>query len=1040
MIGGLRLAARALAALLLATPLLLAPGLASAPAATPPAAPFLRLDPPGHIGAIPSLSVDAAGTLLATASYDKTIRLWSLPDGIEREVLRPPIGPGREGEIWAVALTPSGRRIFAAGATGGTWDGTFSIYLFSVATGRLVARLPGLPSPVMALAVSPDGTRLAAGLAVGGIRVWDAHTGHPLFADPAYRGLVRNLAFDRRNRLYTTASDGQVRAYAASGRLIAALTPHPGSEPWGLAVSPDGGLIAITFVSPRPSEAPPLEVLHTPTLRPAYTPDTSGLAGQGLLAVTWAADSLGGVRLLAGGYARSGRAMVIRSWGDYGLGSFENLPAATDTILALAAVPGGGAAYGTADPGWGLIAPTGRLALSPHPPMADLRPARHEMLRVSADGSRVLFAIAPRTGKITFAGPARPPRLALFNARAETLCLLPRTPPAPAASSRGIRAGCASPSSALAGLASARLTAPGLTVTDWKNTNAPRLNGRPLALARAEFSRSLAILPNGRALLLGTDSHLRLFAPTGRQIAALPIPAPAWAVTVSANSRVAVAALLDGTLRWYGLGQGTRLSPRATLFVAQGTMPQGTMPQGTMHWVLYTPEGLFDASGQGGDRLVGFEFDRGADQPPAWVSFSEAFRLFYAPRAVRARLLGNPAPARARLAELGPLRLALLHRPKARVIAACLPEPASACRPLPFRPTATLEVPAKAKDLRLTLSLSSRGLHSGPIDLFVNGRNAGRFPPPAPPAAATTVATEKVLVPLDPGPDQVALRIYNRSATIFSTTPTLDLARTGAAPPLAKGSLYILAVGIDHFAAPSLTLRYAAPDARTFARLMQLAAAPLYPHIETTLLLNAEATRAGILSALKALAREIRPEDTFLLYIASHGAVSPTDGQFLLAPSDLADLSSWQAIEKGAIDQTTLIGALAAIRARDALLFIDTCYSGKLTADALANVSHEVGRYVISASSSVQEALDSYNNKNGLMVYALRQALDGEAPHGPHGVIGALSLGEYLSERIAALARRRGHKQTAEFKAAQRDLISFPVAEILPPTPAPKQP
>jgi WD40 repeat protein len=61
-------------------------------AQTPPQAPFLRIEAGSHIGAVPHLAVDASGRLLVTASYDKTVRLWSLPDGKPRGVLRPPIG------------------------------------------------------------------------------------------------------------------------------------------------------------------------------------------------------------------------------------------------------------------------------------------------------------------------------------------------------------------------------------------------------------------------------------------------------------------------------------------------------------------------------------------------------------------------------------------------------------------------------------------------------------------------------------------------------------------------------------------------------------------------------------------------------------------------------------------------------------------------------------------------------------------------------------------------------------------------------------
>ena len=148
--------------------------------------------------------------------------------------------------------------------------------------------------------------------------------------------------------------------------------------------------------------------------------------------------------------------------------------------------------------------------------------------------------------------------------------------------------------------------------------------------------------------------------------------------------------------------------------------------------------------------------------------------------------------------------------------------------------------------------------------------------------------------------------------------------------------------------------------------------------------------------------------------------------RFLLIPADLSDISSWDAMARQSIDETTLVSALSRIEARDALLFLDTCHSGKITADTLSNMGHETGRYLLTASTSVQEALDSYDNRNGVFVYAVAEALPAGAGQDSDGDIGALTLGEYVSRRVGQLARERGHDQDALFRAAQRELRYLP--------------
>jgi hypothetical protein len=620
--------------------------------------------------------------------------------------------------------------------------------------------------------------------------------------------------------------------------------------------------------------------------------------------------------------------------------------------------------------------------------VADLRPARAAGLAVSADGAAIEF----KSGA----------SLLKFDANAHTLAAIPAIDP---------------------DFATAQTAAAGLDVRNWQDTDAPSVNGIGLHLDPEEFSRSLAILPGGQKFLLGTDSQLRLYSASGALLAKTPVNAAAWAVTVSADGKTAVAALLDGTLHWYGIGADSTLQERATLFAAADNT----------RWVLFTPDGFFDEADLGGQNLVGFHVNLGPNQQPEWVSFSQAFRLFYAPAVVRAALAGNTAPAQAALASIGDLHDRLIHEPAVGIVTACVNE-SGICVPLALSSTSSITVPDEAATIALTVKTTDRGLGVGAMDVFVNGRNAGRQ---AAPTLVNGSAVIPVTVPLDPGANEIILRGYDGGDAIYAESAPLDITRVDAAAAQAQaekssGTLYVLAIGIDHFAAPdpSLTLQFAVSDATTFASLIKTAAAPLYSNVNVTLLTESQATRAGILAALAAVGKQAQPGDTFIFYIASHGGVNSNDGRFLLIPQDITDLSSWQTIEQGAITESSLISALAGIRAKDALLFIDTCYAGNVSAASLANVGQETGRYIISASSSEQEALDSYNGHDGVLIYALREAFGGDAPHDNHGVIGALSLGEYISDEVGELARERNHTQDAEFTAAQSQLNSFPVGEV----------
>lgn len=500
--------------------------------------PVLVVDPGRHTAPIIRASVDATGRFAVTGSHDKTVRVWSLADGALQRTIRVPAGPGDVGKIYAVAISPDGALIAAGGFT--AEDGKPQvIHLFDRASGALVRRIGGLPNEVRHLVFSPDGRRLAATLVgASGVRLYDRDRNWAETArDADYGANSYGAAFSRDGRLATSGYDGKIRLYDAALRHLAVWNSGDGQHPFGVAFSPDGQRLAVGF-----ADSTRVALLDGRSLTPLAEPDRGGIDNGNLSKVAWSAD---GKTLLAGGRYDNGAGVPVVAWADGGRGKRRMIAAGQNTLRSLAPLADGGILAAAGDPYLARLGAEGAAVWTQGSPLADFH-GQFRSLALSADGLRVDFGY-----QLWSKEPAR------FDLSSLTLSL------APAADG-----GASAPNQNA------------LPITDWNDKVSPKLAGKPLPLEPYEASRSLAVQPGARRFVLGTEWRLRAFAADGAPLWSRPAPSVAWAVNISGDGRLVVAAYGDGTIRWHRMEDGRELLAFMPLVNKKD-------------WVAWTPEGFY---------------------------------------------------------------------------------------------------------------------------------------------------------------------------------------------------------------------------------------------------------------------------------------------------------------------------------------------------------------------------------------------------------------------------------------------------------------
>ena len=543
--------------------------------ACPDQRPILRIETGMHTAPIKNLGVDAACRVLATGSLDKTVRLWSAPEGRLQRGVRLPIGVGDAGKIYAAALSPDGRWL-AVGGSSAAWDneGREHLTVVDLASGE-IRRFGQFEDSAEGVAFSPDGRRIAAGLwGQNGVRVIDSATGAELMADRNYGDSVFRVAFGPDGSLFTASYDGRLRRYGPDLRLTAKRAAPDGKQPFGVAVDPSGQRVAVGY-----NDQTPVSILDARTLTPLGNAQTSDIKNGDLAVIAWSRD---GATLLAGGQSE---AQFQGQWRRF-LRQFDptgrrrsDAPVSTNTIEDIQRC-GEGFVFVAQDPLLGLLSNRGATSILQRAHAVDMRDKLGLKFALSRDASSVRFGLGE--------GADNP---VVFDLAGASLTDSPDVP---------------------SGFLPAEVA--GLPVTDWQDSYTPKFNGVTIGLEESESSRALAVHPGGSGFVLGTEWTVRSYDASGKARWKQAGPGAAWGVNFSGDGVVLVVACGDGTIRWLRWSDGEEL---LALFVE---------PE-SRKWVVWTPTGYYMAS-PGAEDLIGWHVNRGWEQEADFFAASQ-FRAQY---------------------------------------------------------------------------------------------------------------------------------------------------------------------------------------------------------------------------------------------------------------------------------------------------------------------------------------------------------------------------------------------------------------------------
>lgn len=906
----------------------------------PSTEPFLRIETGMHTSMIRRILVDEPRQRLFTCSDDKTIRVWKQP-GLQAEaVLRVPIDHGHEGKLFAIAVSPDGKVLAAGGWTGWSWDRKGSVYFFDIATGKLLRRFDHFANAISNLNWLPSGDRLLVGMyGKAGLQLIDSRNGSVIASDADYLDKILDVDVNKAGYVSAVALDGMIRLYDKDLNILGRRKLDGGRLPSSVRYSPDGKKIAVGFF-----DNPMVSIINGADLSHAYSPDLDDLNTMAsFTTVAWSSD--GDYLYAAGDFRGSGKNPIFR-WAEAGRGKRETIPLTENRLIEIQTLAGGKMAFAAEDPGLGIIDAGANILDFKTPDILNFRKIG-DNFQVAADGETVRYSGGGKqAADYTFS---------VF---------------APGDQNLTRRSG--------GQLLSVRRRSKAFDVVSWEDSYDIMINGKKPALEPYEMSRSYTVSKDEQRLLLGTEWGLGLYDRAVQTLWKISLPAVAWNVNISGNDQFALAALSDGTIRWYRMKDGKEV-------LAYFPLNNGK------DWIAWIPEGYYMSSVYG-DHYVGWHLNRDKDLAPDFFKAVQMDRFLYRPDVVKAafrQALDDKARKNAldrlnadfaleRLRKVAPPRLHIHVSGNKRLL-------------------------SDGRE-KLTIEAEKTGLPIQDYLVFVNNIPVTPYSERLLKGGEANAFIRDVDLVLNRKTNSIRVEAFNGvSMGVAEAVVTLP---EGVQLKPEKGDLYLVAVGANEFPKlpPETYLDYAAQDSEEFSQTAASKLASCYDDVHVKVLSDHSSTlpeKQKILQAFDFF-NQAKPNDTVAIFLASHGVSDPA-GNYYFVPRD-SEVDDLYKVETGGQSIKSLLSwkvffdALRNTTGRR-LLIVDTCQAqniqGQFESHSLMKRSASSWFSLVVASKGDEYSQEYSPGKHGLFTYALLKSLNTKADLNNNGRV---SLQEWFSQ------------------------------------------